>query len=378
VFQGLSPSTYTVITKDSANNTLTNQVSITTLGQNANYTIGVVVDDEVNLGPGSVMSSWHVNITPPLPFGTSISFLLPINTVKGYYLPGTGTINGTTVVKKNNVTLTGLAGQSSTPLVTAPRAFCSPYTSGTTTSTQVYSITMGYGDVVSGTSLSDLVITNGQVGANSCATKLEQSILINTVSPTITGGACNSVTNNPQSQGITNHTITQGDIPCSGTKWINWTGTTGGNFALDGGGTVLLTSTSSNPTTIQSVFGYTRLICPDKNPNTTAQGINLTGTYTYTFSQPVLNPLLAIYSLGRNNPGPITVTMSADTPFSIYCNTVSDPDYQIVYNIPNQTISGDEGYGIIQFDGLVNQVKLTYSPNENYTQLTWGLPCVDP
>jgi hypothetical protein len=69
--------------------------------------------------------------------------------------------------------------------------------------------------------------------------------------------------------------------------------------------------------------------------------------------------------------------MSADTPFSIYCNTVSDPDFQIVYNLPNQTFSGDEGYGIIQFTGLVTQIKLTYSPNENYTQLTWGLPCND-
>jgi hypothetical protein len=379
VFQGLSPSTYTVITKDSANNTLSNTVVITSLGQNANYTIGVVVDNEVNLGPGSQMDSWRVNITPPLPFGTSIQFLLSVNTIKGYYLPGTGTINGTTVVKKNNVTLTGLAGQSSTPLVTADRAFCSPYTSGTTTFNQLYSITMGYGDVVSGTSLSDLVITNGQVGANSCATKLEQSILINTVSPTITGGACNSVANNPQPQGINNHTITQGNIPCSGTKWITWTGTTGGNFALDGGGTILLTSTSSNATTIQSVFGYDRLVCTNKNPNTTAQGINTTGTYTYTFSQPVLNPLLAIYSLGRNAPGPITVTMSANTPFSIYCNTVSNPDYQIVYDLQNRTFSGDEGYGIIQFSGLVNQITLTnLGPNENYTQLTWGLPCVDP
>lgn len=209
VFQGLSSSTYTVITKDSAtptNNTLSNTVTITSLGQNANYTIGVVVDSVVNLSPGSQMASWHVNVTPPLPVGTSISFLLPVNTIKNYYSPGSGTINGTTVVKKNNTTL-GIFGQSSTPLVTAPRAFCSPYTSGSTTTTTLYSITMGYGDVVSGTSLSDLVITSGQVGSNSCVTKLEQSILINTVSPTITGGVCNSVTNNPQSQGITNHSI---------------------------------------------------------------------------------------------------------------------------------------------------------------------------
>ena len=381
VFQGLGSSTYTVITKDSATpsaNTLSNTVVISSLGQNANYTIGVVVVDEVNLGPGSQMDSWRVNITPPLPFGTSISFLLTVNTIKGYYLPGTGTINGTTVVKKNNAII-GIAGQSSTPLVNANRAFCSPYTSGTTTESKFYTVTMGYGDVVSGTSLSDLVITNGQVGANSCATKLEQSILINTVAPTITGGVCNSVTNNPQSQGINYHTITQGDIPCTGTKWITWTGTTGGNFALDGGGTISLNSTSSSPTTIQSVFGYNRLVCTDKNPNTTAQGINTTGTYTYTFSQPVLNPLLSIYSLGRSTPGPITVTMSANTPFSIYCNTVSNPDYQIVYDLQNRTFSGDEGYGIIQFSGLVSQIVLTnLGPNENYTQLTWGLPCVDP
>ena len=388
VFQGLGSSTYTVITRDSATptqNTLSNTVVITSLGQNSNYTIGVVVDNIVNLSDGSQLASWRVNITPPLPVGTTISFILAVNETKTYYSPGSGTINGTTVVKFNNNTLTPyLSGF--TPLVESPRAFCSPNTQSTTTTSAFYStnqtqqgqrIIMGHGDVVSGTSLSDLVITNGQVGANSCATKLEQSILISTVSPTITGGVCNSVTNNPQSQGINNHSITQGDIPCTGTKWINWTGATGGNFALDGGGTVSLTSTSSNPTAIQSVFGYNRLLCPDKNPNTTAQGINLTGTYTYTFSQPVLNPLLAIYSLGRSNPGPITVTMSADTPFSIYCNTVSEPDFQIVYNLPNQTFSGDEGYGIIQFTGLVTQIKLTYSPNENFTQLTWGLPCND-
>jgi hypothetical protein len=381
IFPGLSSSTYTVITRDSATptkNTLSNTVTVSSLGQNANYTIGIVVDSVVNLSPGSQLASWRVNITPPLPIGTTISFSLPVNTTKGYYLPGTGTINGTTVVKKNNLNV-GIAGQSSTPLVNAPRAFCSPYTSGTTTTTTTYSITMGHGDVVSGTSLSDLVITNGQVGANSCATKLEQSILISTVSPTITGGVCNSVTNNPQPQGINNHTVTQANIPCTGTKWINWTGATGGNFALDGGGTVSLTSSSSNATAIQSVYEYNRLVCPDKNPNTTAQGINQPGKYTYTFSEPVLNPLLAIYSLGRTNPGPITVTISADTAFSIYCNTVSNPDYQIVYNIPNQTFSGDEGNGIIQFSGLVSQIVLdNLGPYENFTQLTWGLPCATP
>jgi hypothetical protein len=206
VFQGLSPSTYTVITKDSANNTLSNTVVITSLGQNANYTIGVVVDSVVNLSPGSQLANWRVNVTPPLPFGTTISFVMSVNNIRNYYSPGFGTISGTTVVKKNNVNV-GIAGQSSTPLVTSSRAFCSPENSGTTTTTQTYNMTIGNGDIISGSSISDLLITNGQVSANSCVTKLEQSILINTVSATITGGECNSVANNPQPQGITNHSI---------------------------------------------------------------------------------------------------------------------------------------------------------------------------
>jgi hypothetical protein len=66
--------------------------------------------------------------------------------------------------------------------------------------------------------------------------------------------------------------------------------------------------------------------------------------------------------------------MSANTPFSIYCDTVSNPGYQITYDLPNQTLSGTEGYGIIQFSGLTNQIILTFSVQEYYTQLTWGLP----
>jgi hypothetical protein len=104
VFQGLGASTYTIITKDSAspvNNTLSSTATITSLGQPASYTIGVVVDNTTNIGTGTQIATWHVQVTPPLPVGTTISFSLGVNAVQGYYQPGTGTINGTTVVKKN-------------------------------------------------------------------------------------------------------------------------------------------------------------------------------------------------------------------------------------------------------------------------------------
>ena len=92
-------------------------------------------------------------------------------------------------------------------MTTSPRPGCSPYTLGVETLNQLYYVTIGNGDVVSGTSTSILTVTNGQVGPNSCVTKLEQSILVNTVSAIINGGVCNTVTNNPQSQGISNHSI---------------------------------------------------------------------------------------------------------------------------------------------------------------------------
>jgi hypothetical protein len=210
VFQGLGSSTYTVITRDSATptkNTLSNTVVVSSLGQNANYTIGIVVDSVVNLSPGSQLANWRVNVTPPLPVGTTISFVMSVNNIKNYYSPGFGTISGTTVVKKNNVNV-AIAGQSSTPLVTSPRAFCSPQTSGTTTTTQTYNMTIGNGDVISGNSISDLLITNGLATINgACVTKIEQSILVSTLSATINGGVCNSVNVNPQPQGIVNHSI---------------------------------------------------------------------------------------------------------------------------------------------------------------------------
>ena len=98
--------------------------------------------------------------------------------------------------------------------------------------------------------------------------------------------------------------------------------------------------------------------------------------YTYTFSQPVTNPILAVYTLGRDIPSPITASLSADTPFTVYCSATSNPSYAITYDLLNQSFSGTEGYGIVQFVGTVTSITLDYLPFEQYTQLSWGIPCV--
>ena len=211
VFNGLGASTYTVITKDSAtptNNTLSNTVTISS-NQNGpiNYTIGLTQLSTVNTSPGTQIATWKVEVTPPLPVGTVISFTLFAGDIRAISGPGSGIANGTTVVKKNNSTVTPTSTQS--PSVTSRfRPGCSPYDIVTTTSSETYRMTIGHGDVISGTSTSILSINNGVIASNGCVTQVEQSLLLNTFSPTINGGICNSVTNDPTRRGIFNHIIT--------------------------------------------------------------------------------------------------------------------------------------------------------------------------
>lgn len=211
VFNGLGASTYTVITKDSAtptNNTLNNVVTISS-NQNGpiNYTIGLTQLSTVNASPGTQIATWKVEVIPPLPVGTVISFTLFAGNISAINEPGSGIANGTTVVKKNNTTVTPTNTQS--PSVTSGfRPGCSPYIKTTTTTSETYRMTIGHGDVISGTSTSILSINNGVIATNGCVTQVEQSLILNTFSPTINGGICNSVTNDTTRRGIFNHTIT--------------------------------------------------------------------------------------------------------------------------------------------------------------------------
>jgi hypothetical protein len=124
--------------------------------------------------------------------------------VQEFNEPGTGTISGSTIVYQNGIVpatvITSLNEINSRPN-------CAPYSQTKITKSQVYNLTIGYNDVISGTSLSQLVMTNGQVGSNGCVTKLTQSILASTSQPILLGDICSNVINNPTGQGVTNHVI---------------------------------------------------------------------------------------------------------------------------------------------------------------------------
>ena len=210
IFNGLCPNTYTILVKDSAGSVLS---KIATLGYEEapiTYTIGVSLDNVVTVNSTQKISNWRVTVSPALPVGTTITFNLNMLDIKQYDAPGTGLIAGNTSVYKNGTSIP--RSTSDTTSQTTGRVNCSPFQTITTTTTDVYPVTIGNGDVVSGTSTSTLTVTDAKVGTNGCATTLTQDILISTSSPVKNGCSCCSVVNNPNSVGIVKHTITDGTI----------------------------------------------------------------------------------------------------------------------------------------------------------------------
>jgi hypothetical protein len=209
IFQGLCSNLYTIAVTDSTNVVNNSNVTIAALSNLTTYTIKAQLLNTVDTSPATNqknrVASWKINVTPPIPVGVSISFNLNINMVQEFNEPGTGTISGSTIVYQNGIVpatiITSLNEVN-------PRPNCAPYNQTKITKSQVYNLTIGHNDVINGTSLSQLRLTNGGlVGSNGCATKLIQSILVSTSQPILLGDICSNVINNPTGQGVTNHTI---------------------------------------------------------------------------------------------------------------------------------------------------------------------------
>jgi len=92
------------------------------------------------------------------------------------------------------------------------------------------------------------------------------------------------------------------------------------------------------------------------------------GVFTATFSQPVLNPLVAFASVGNpsryvpvNVSAPFTPIWGQDTTYS---NPVNGTQYS--------TFTGNEGFNIIRIDGTVSSVSFTYTVTEFYCTVCFG------
>jgi hypothetical protein len=92
------------------------------------------------------------------------------------------------------------------------------------------------------------------------------------------------------------------------------------------------------------------------------------GVFTATFSQPVLNPLVAFASVG--NPGR-SVPVIVSSPFTPIWG--QDTTYQNLVNGTQYTqFTGTEGFNIIRIDGTLSSVSFTYTVEERYCTVCFG------
>jgi len=208
VFNGLCQNTYTVITKDSLNNTQTQVVIIGFDSAPITYSISTVIDRIQVIDTSTQIAYWHVEVNPPITDGSIVNFDLNVSTTKNYNQPGVGTITDVITVSQNNVSQ--YPSTTSSVTTTSGRPYCSPYETINVSKSQVYSLQVSKDIAVVGTSTSILTITDGQVATNGCVTELNQTILTSVSTSVIDGCTCCTITDDDIPQGIVNHSLQYG------------------------------------------------------------------------------------------------------------------------------------------------------------------------
>jgi hypothetical protein len=184
-------SSNTELILDSSGNTYTQQVTVPNAGSTTNYSVGLQILS-LNTAGITKQQSWNVVVSPPLPAGVTLSYNLNISIDQLEQRPGGGIIDYATVVKKNGI------GQFTTAQTTSsltPRPFCSPQTQTETDYTEIFPLTMSVGDVVSGTSISQISLDN-PANINGCSTLLTQNMTVSLNNVNITGCNCCSASFN--------------------------------------------------------------------------------------------------------------------------------------------------------------------------------------
>jgi hypothetical protein len=194
LFFGLCPNTYTIITKDSLNNMINNNVTISYNQLPVTYQLSVNLlanQTQVVTGPNSNSTTTYLTITsnPPIPVGLTVQFNLNFTSVKTINGPGTGTIDDNILVYQNGNLLSPTLEQLPVTVINS-RPNCSPETQEVTTETQTYSCQLSNTSTVAIQTQSLLVITNGQISQNSCVTDLTQIIYAAISSQIINGCNC--------------------------------------------------------------------------------------------------------------------------------------------------------------------------------------------
>jgi hypothetical protein len=164
--------------------------------------------------------------------------------------------------------------------------------------------------------------------------------------------------------------------------WTNWSSATPGSPGT-GTGTIGSLSVSYAGETLGLLPNY-----PSWTPTTTFSGgivgnappaannsIQIQGgvpyTETITFSSPVVDPIMAIWSLGRTSI-PASFVFTASEPFNVVAGGTSAEYGGSGLTKSGTSVMGSEGNGVVQFDGTFSSISFTTPDLEYYYAFTVG------
>ena len=164
--------------------------------------------------------------------------------------------------------------------------------------------------------------------------------------------------------------------------WTTWTGST--NSATSGSATGTMGSVGVIYTgEVESINAYVSNWSPASTwqggPVTnapTGNGVQLFGGNsdvkdTLVFSTPVLNPVLAIVSLGSGGSPAASFDFTSSS-FTVLGGGRSSAWGGGPLTFSGTTVSGVEGNGLVQFSGLISSISWTNPQFENYYAFTVG------
>ena len=97
------------------------------------------------------------------------------------------------------------------------------------------------------------------------------------------------------------------------------------------------------------------------------------GTRTITFSQPVVNPVMSLLSIGSNT---VAVQYQFDTDFSVLNvggGTFDPSGNGVLTRLSSGILQGIEGHGLIQFVGAYTSISWNVDVNENWHGIQIGV-----
>ncbi len=168
--------------------------------------------------------------------------------------------------------------------------------------------------------------------------------------------------------------------------WTDWTvatpghpGSASGTLTLANGTLVALRytgelsfgQTDSGTNYWDPATPYISATVPNAPGTTDILALNYPSTANrIVFSAPVLDPVMAIVSLGRTN---VPVYYDFGQAFDILSFGTGYWGAGTLAKLPNDVLQGNEGHGVIQFTGMISEISWS-STEENWHGFTVGAP----